>query len=206
MFWCSSGSITTRRAWRTCSRVGIVGVVVTALILADRTRSVGGRRAQPGCETDGTMLVEDCERRLLSMLCEAGVEPPRRRGVRRPRVACPRRTWAVFKQFAALPADGRAGGELLVETGVGDFGDGRAFHLTFVRCFTAAGREGERLECRFQFSPDYSLTALEPERLSAGRDEPLTDFFARVERAPGFRAALRKRRRCLRLTVERRTP
>ena len=129
------------------------------------------------------MRIKECERALREMLRAAGVDRSR---------PTPAAVWPVFKEFCRRPVETASDG-ILVETGGFSFDGAKHFHLTFTRQFEVLRRDGdhayyEQLQAEFQFQLSSDLEALggSSARWFAGEDGPLDDYFAAIERSPGF--------------------
>lgn len=126
---------------------------------------------------------------LLAMLREGGVQ------LRASRLTAedPKRAWAVFKAFCALPVaglDSKAEQDgFLFESVLLGRGAGAQYSLSFVRRLMDAAGRGRQLTCSFSFEPTPELEELPGERL-ASSGLTLDDFFLQVERLPSFRVPL----------------
>jgi hypothetical protein len=126
----------------------------------------------------------DAENRLRAMLDAAGVDP----------ASDPKGTWSVFKQFAALLAEGvdPDGGDMcLFQWGVYDWHDGKGerFEIDFLRQFSINAPSGEydhmeQLHCSFYFEPSDEFR-----QFDSGDQWIVGDLgsgFAEVEALPVF--------------------
>jgi hypothetical protein len=136
------------------------------------------------------VLVDEAEKHLREQLLAAGLELDQLE---------PRKTWEIFKSFAAEPVEGTGPDSdddmCLFEYGTFDWSDGKGARFTWslVRQFSLYDRSAEydhmeQLRCDLFFAATPELESVGTDAHWSGRD--LDQWVSQVEALDGFLAAL----------------